>query len=163
MNWYKESLNEIILYHATIPKFADQITESENIVSSLDLESETGQNYAGWNFQQGEKIQYGEGVYLSSSSNLALYYAMLRLEKEWNNISPELAFFDEDNGYLALFTVHILDPSLLVEVNGPEEYVYKGRITANKNNIAWFEGPEWIDKTEAQKKYYDKRYTENLE
>ncbi len=156
MNWYKKAQQVIILWHATIPRFADVIKEQGVIKPGLTIEEETGQNQAGWNFQLSNNIEYGEGVYLSGNKNLAIYYASLRLRKEQEKVEFIDSLYEEDYGYIGIFKISIINKNLLKDIGGSEEYIYLGNILSQPNPDAWYEGPEWIDKTKELDEYRTK-------
>ena len=150
---------ELILYHATIPRFADEILDRGELIPSDELEQETGRHYAGWNFQQhvrintgslshliGDPVPYGAGVYMHLDPEMALSYAQTRLEQEWREVEDlEDLLVDEDLRFLALFKVHVTGRGYLVPV-GLNEYMCLTRVLAKPNARAWFEKPQWISR-----------------
>ena len=157
MNWYKKAQQIMVLWHATTPRLADMILEQGTIKPNLIIEKETGRSESGWNFSLGEGFDYGSGVYLSGLKNSAIYYASLRLEKEWEELDINDLYMEEDYGYVGLFKIFINNKQLLKDIGGPEEYIYLSNISSQSNEGAWFEGPEWIDKTKELDEYRTKR------
>ena len=151
MNWFKiAQSNELIFWHATTPRLAEEIIDAGMIRSSLDLEKETGQQYGGWNFHQVNNT-YGSGIYLAKEQSEATYYAMIRLKQEWENNRDNLD--DEDQyGFIGLFKIHILNQSKLTQVD-KNEVMYMGNILAQQNQEAWFDIPTWVDKTKELEEY----------
>ena len=156
MNWYKTAQNIIILWHATVPRLADVILEQGIIKPGMIIEEETGQSQSGWNFQLPGSTQYGEGVYLATTKSSAEYYAFLRLKREWEQEDRSNLYDEEQYGHIGVFKINISNKTLLKDIDSAEEYIYLGAIPSQPNKDAWFEGPEWIDKTKELEEYINK-------
>ena len=157
MNWYKTSQVRV-LWHATIPRHAEEVLEAGIIKPSGELDT----HYRGWSFQE-KGFDYSQAVYLSANRETAISYGLMRLRNEWKNtqeedIEPLLT--DEDLQYIALFKINVSKPSLKLKLNtwgrDLDEYVYLGGITNDSSQPIWFEGPEWIDKTAEAKAEYNR-------
>ena len=163
MNWYKKAQQTIVLWHGSISRLAGLIKEQGVIKPNATIEQETGESQAGWNLSLKKDVGYGEGVYLSKVKNSAIYYASLRQEKEWQEIDINELYREEEYGYIGMFKVFINNKKLLIDIGGPEEYMYLGNISSQPNSHAWFEGPEWIDKTKELHDYRTKLENINKE
>ena len=110
-------------------------------------------------FCQKKKTEYGSVVYLSASKEAAVYYAFLRLRKEvWEQIENIEDLYDEEEiGFIGLFKIYIKRESAIKDNKlidlGTGEYGFLGIIPRGQNSYAWFEGPEWIDKTKELEEY----------
>lgn len=156
MNWYKIAKNteqEIIFYHGTVPDFAEEIVASGYIKPSSQLH----QSYQGWNFRS-LGHNYGEAIFLAKGDEkeLAVYYAETRLRKLWEKQENMDDLFSEDLRYIALFTVHVKPNSpLLRKSKDPGEYHYFGYISKNSQDDAYWTGPEWISCEKEADKYIE--------
>lgn len=171
MNWFKKAQYagyKMILWHATIPRFADMIVQQGAIKPDNTIEKETGQSHAGWNFSLTHlgDLQYGDGVYLSTNKLMAIDYARIRLEKEWEEIEDlEQLFYEEEFGFIGLFRVFVKNTNVLIpdtkttkpDTGMVEEYLYTGNILSQPNPDAWFDSPEWIDKTNELEKHIERK------
>ncbi len=147
-NWLRKisQTKPLIFWHATIPRYAEQIKERGEIVPLLTLEDE-GQSPGGWNYEKKEG-EYGDGVYLARAVDLSLYYANLRLkqEREHADLYTEMDLYDEDIEYLGLFKVYVMAVDKLLET-GKGEVKYRGIIGNKPNSEAWFEWVHWVSRS----------------
>lgn len=169
MNWYKKAQYagyKMILWHASIPQFADMIVAQGAIKPDNTIATETGQSQAGWNMSPVGDLDYGDGVYLTKNKEMAIYYGVLRLQQEWEKIEDlEDLYSEEEYGYVGLFRVFVLNTGVLIPdersknpgMATAEEYLYTGNILSQPNPDAWFEGPEWIDKTSLLNAYVENK------
>lgn len=152
MSWLRQVLaqKEIVLWHCTIPFREEQIDAQGSLVPSMEME-DTGGN---WGFSQGGQ-QYGQGVYLARTAELALYYGGITLRRYWDELvgqGRDVDLFDEESAFLVLYRVHILDHSKLVAVNDEfgrpqaDEFMYLGRITSKTDSGAWFEKSQYVSR-----------------
>ena len=132
------------LWHATTSSLAERINSSGVIRPSLHITQETGEQIRGWNFPEPSGT-YGDGVYLATTAEEAMYYADIRLKNERNDVVDPNDMYDENLEYLGLYRVKILDTANLVEV-GSDEYKYQGEIT-KQSGSASFEFIRWVPRT----------------
>ncbi len=151
MNWYKQAQSNLILWHATIPKFAEEIAETGFIKPSSQL---NGNDYAGWNLPVSGK-EYGNLIFLETHKEEAINYADIRLDRLMSGIDlDELLDNEEDYKYVGVFKIIIMNPSSdklsdlgIAFVNADHrEYVYEGIIPKQPNPDIYFEGPEWVER-----------------
>lgn len=152
----------MIFWHATIPRFADEIIETGKILPSSNLPN----GYAGWAFRP-QNQEYGSGVYLAVDADWAIYYANIRLrtERDDREYTDEIDLYDEDIAYIALFRVHVTDRSKIVPVN-PEygitdpsvahEFMYIGEILSTPGFGAWFDLPRWVSRSRDTEQWRDR-------
>lgn len=157
MNWYKRAQiqDQFILWHATLPRSVETIIQQGAIKPANTVEEETGNSPRGWNIFL-PSTDYGEVVYLHYNREGAIYYAFLRLRKEWQEIEDIRLLFDEEEwGFIGLFKIHVSDLSKVKKIDWGE-YIYNGIIPNSPNKVIWFKGPEWIDRTEDLNKFVER-------
>lgn len=153
MNWFQKISQVQIFWHATTANLADEINDSGVIKPGIELD----ERYQGWNFPE-EHGEYGDGVYLATTADLALYYANLRLERERDEFSyyprKEIELYDESLEYLGLYKIYVMDQSRLVPVG--QEFKYQGSIPKNGSSGAWYEFANWVARTRDAKQWRGK-------
>lgn len=163
MNWYKKAQQNLILWHATVPQFADEIIETGFIKPSSQLNRN---DYAGWNFKVPGK-EYGNLVFLEKNKNEAISYADIRLDKLMFNVNflDELLDNEEDYKYVAVFKVIVISQinDKLQSMGINKEYIYEGAIPKQPNPEIYFEGPEFIERNDLWQKHFTRleQYEEN--
>jgi len=156
MNWLQKiaQIQPQIFWHASPAHLADDIISSGFLKPNSTLEEETGSSHAGWNFKE-QVGYYGDGVYLASTAELALYYADLRLRSYREEIESTydyeedeegtMRYFEDDLEYLGLFRIYVLNTDNLVP-DEKNEFKYRGIIPNQQNNDAWFEFIRWVSR-----------------
>ena len=158
MNWLQKisQVEPQVFWHASPGHLVDYIIEEGMLKPNNDLEEDTGQSHAGWAFDDLVGT-YGDGVYLATTAEDAIFYAGIRLRnyrektEEYYNYNDELErlnFFDENLEYLGLFRVYVLDNSKLVlNDRKGKEFKYRGIIPNEPNHEAWFKVIKWISRS----------------
>lgn len=162
MKIYKiaQQATNLTFYHATIPRFADEIVESGLIRPSQELDDHQGWGFG--NYELGHK--YGEVVYLADNKDLSTYYASVRLHSEWEITDTE-ELYDEDMRFIGMFKVYVNPQSkrLRPAKNAKGELVYFGSISNNVSDEAYWVGPEWISLEDKCDQYIAHREKVNKE
>lgn len=153
MTWLHK-IAETQFWHATTSDKTEEIRSQNAIKPDMLIEEETGSSNAGWGFSE-QVGKYGDGVYLATTAELALYYANLRLRSERDEVSgtisteeDEIRLYDENVEYLGLFRVFIKNLDNLVPNDSRgEEFKYRGVITNQVGSNAWYEWVNWVSRT----------------
>lgn len=157
MNWFQKVSQRMTLWHATLPEFAESINASGAIKPSQVLETENpNEQFSGWQFTESQG-KYGDGVYLATTAEEAMYYANIRLSDQRDNLDTdnEMDLYDDNLEYLALYRVTITDPTKLVQL-GDSEYKYQGIITNQPNAQASFQFIRFVPRTRDAEKWRNK-------
>lgn len=163
MSWYKKAQQNLILWHATIPQFAEEIVETGFIKPSSQL---NGNDYAGWNLPVSGK-EYGNLIFLEENKNEAISYVDIRLDKLMFNVSSlnELLNNEENYKYVAVFKIVVVNQlnDKLQSMGINKEYTYEDVIPKQPNPEIYFEGPEFIERTALWQKHFTRleMYEEN--
>ncbi len=166
-NWYKKAQQQsLILWHATLPEFADEIVAEGFLKPSFQLKEEKGRDYSGWNLPVKGK-EYGNLIFLEENKNEAISYADIRLDKLLFNVDflDELLDNEDDYKYVAVFKIIVMNPlnNKLKSAGINKEYIYEGVIPRQFNNEIYFEGPEFVERTALWQKHFTRleKYEEN--
>lgn len=162
MNWYKIAQPIMTLWHATIPQHARSIIKSGIIKPANQMQQETGENNAFWDFKKSTydgEFDYGDAIYLEGIKEYAINFAEERLKYGfWEKIRNIDELSSEDMRFVAVFKINTRmppDPKLQKTSTGSGniEFVYFGEIGKDPHRNTWFEGPEWIDYSESAYSY----------
>ncbi len=139
----------MILWHATLPEFSDEIVAEGFLKPSFQLKEEKGRDYSGWNLPVKGK-EYGNLIFLEENKNEAISYVDIRLDKIMSDIrSLEELLINEDNyKYVAVFKIIIMNPlnDKLETAGINKEHFYEGAIPKQPNSEIYFEGPEFVER-----------------
>lgn len=167
MNWYKKAQSNLILWHATLPEFADEIKEEGFLKPSSQLHEEKGIDYSGWNIPVKDK-EYGNLIFLEENKNEAISYADMRLDRIMSDIQSleELLINEENYKYVGVFKIIVMNPlsDKLKSEGINKEYIYEGAIPKQPNPEIYFEGPEFIERSDIWQKHFTRleQYEENI-